>query len=180
MKSQTERLHFHFSLSCIGEGNGNPLQCSCLENPRDGGAWWAAVYGVTQSQTQLKWLSSSIANPYQRLLDDQVHCQWMEYFQRKLFWAVALNIGLKIFSKPCCKQIGCHPSFVVPLTEYRQSRFNMILKGPRSFRIVSEHWLQLKVTSCTGPSKRVSLSFEVLKADIDFSLDMIVLDGIFL
>ena len=52
----TERLHF--SLSCIGEGNGNPLQCSCLENPKDGGAWWAAVYGVTQSQTRLKWLSS--------------------------------------------------------------------------------------------------------------------------
>ena len=50
----------HFSLSCIGEGNGNPLQCSCLENPRDRGAWWAAVYGVTQSQTWLKWLSSSI------------------------------------------------------------------------------------------------------------------------
>ena len=47
----TEQLHFHFSLSCIGEGNGNPLQCSCLENPRDSGAWWAAVYGVTQSQT---------------------------------------------------------------------------------------------------------------------------------
>ena len=55
----TERLHFHFSLSCIGKGNGNPLQCSCLENPRDGEAWWAAVYGVAQSQTQLKWLSSS-------------------------------------------------------------------------------------------------------------------------
>ena len=49
----TEQLHFHFSLSCTGEGNGNPLQCSCLENPRDGGAWWAAVYGVTQSRTQL-------------------------------------------------------------------------------------------------------------------------------
>ena len=47
----TERLRFHFSLSCIGEGNGNPLQCSCLENPRDGGAWWAAVYGVAQSRT---------------------------------------------------------------------------------------------------------------------------------
>ena len=47
----TERLPFHFSLSCIGEGNGNPLQRSCLENPRDGGAWWAAVYGVTQSRT---------------------------------------------------------------------------------------------------------------------------------
>ena len=55
----TERLHFHFSLSCTGEGNGNPLQCSCLENPRDGGAWWAAFYGVAQSQTQLKRLSSS-------------------------------------------------------------------------------------------------------------------------
>ena len=53
----TERLHFHFSLACIGEGNGNPLQCSCLENPRDGGAWWAAVYGVTQSQTRLTRLS---------------------------------------------------------------------------------------------------------------------------
>ena len=55
----TERLHFHFSLSCIGEGNGNPLQCSCLENPRDCGAWWAAVYGVAQSWTRLKRLSSS-------------------------------------------------------------------------------------------------------------------------
>ena len=55
----TERLHFHFSLSCIGEGNGNPLQCSCLENRRDGGAWWAAVYGVAQSWTRLKRLSSS-------------------------------------------------------------------------------------------------------------------------
>ena len=55
----TEQLHFHFSLSCIGEGHGNPLQCSCLENPMDGVAWWAAVYGVTQSQTRLKRLSSS-------------------------------------------------------------------------------------------------------------------------
>ena len=55
----TEWLHFHFSLSCIGEGNGNPLQCSCLENPRDGGAWWAAVYGVAQSRSRLKRLSSS-------------------------------------------------------------------------------------------------------------------------
>ena len=55
----TERLYFHFSPSCIGEGNGNPLQCSCLENPRDGGAWWAAVSGVAQSRTRLKQLSSS-------------------------------------------------------------------------------------------------------------------------
>ena len=55
----TERLHFHFSLSRIGEGNGNPLQCSCLENPRDRGAWWAAVYGVAQSRIRLKRLGSS-------------------------------------------------------------------------------------------------------------------------
>ena len=55
----TERLHFHFSLSCIGEGNGNLLQCPCLENPRDRGVWWAAVYGVAQSRTRLKRLSSS-------------------------------------------------------------------------------------------------------------------------
>ena len=58
----TERLHFDFSLSGTGEGNGNPLQCSCLENPRDGGAWWAAIYGVAQSQTRLKQLSSSSSN----------------------------------------------------------------------------------------------------------------------
>ena len=57
----TERLHFHFSLSCIGEGSGNSLQSSCLENPRDGGAWWAAIYGVTQNWTWLKLLSSLAA-----------------------------------------------------------------------------------------------------------------------
>ena len=55
----TGRLYFHFSLSCTGEGNGNPLQCSCLENPRDRGAWWAAIYGVAQSRTRLTRLSSS-------------------------------------------------------------------------------------------------------------------------
>ena len=55
----TERLHFHFSLSCTGEGKGNPLQRSCLGNPRDGGAWLAAIYGVAQSRTRLKRLSSS-------------------------------------------------------------------------------------------------------------------------
>ena len=62
----TERLHFHFSLPCIGEGNGNPLRCSCLENPRDGGAWWAAVYGIAQSRTRLKRHSSSSSSRKQR------------------------------------------------------------------------------------------------------------------
>ena len=61
----TERLPFHFSLSCMGEGNGNPLQCSCLENPRDGRAWWAAIYGVAQSWTRLKRLSSSSSSSNQ-------------------------------------------------------------------------------------------------------------------
>ena len=64
-----KRLHFHFSLSCIGEGNGNPLQHSCLENPRGRGACWAAVYGVTQSWTQLKRLSSSSSSTYHQALD---------------------------------------------------------------------------------------------------------------
>ena len=55
----TERLHFRFSVSCVGKGNGNPLQCSCQKNPRDGGAWWAAIYGIAQSRTRLKQLSGS-------------------------------------------------------------------------------------------------------------------------
>ena len=60
----TERLHFHFSVSCIGEGNGNPLQCSCLENPRGRGAWWDAVSGIAQSRTRLKRLSSSSSSSW--------------------------------------------------------------------------------------------------------------------
>ena len=63
---ETEQLPFHFSLSCVGKGNGNPLQCSCLENPRDGGGWWAAVSGVAQSRTRLKWLSSIYYRPLVR------------------------------------------------------------------------------------------------------------------
>ena len=76
----TERLPFHFSLSCIGEGNGNPLQCSCLENPRDGGAWWEAVSGVAQSRTRLKRLSSSILKVSYRYLQGEIsrfcHLSW--------------------------------------------------------------------------------------------------------
>ena len=78
----TERLHFDFSLSCIGEGNGNPLQCSCLENPRGGGAWWAAVFGFAQSQTRLKWLSSSQVSMVKRHL---LHCIYSCGKQTPLF-----------------------------------------------------------------------------------------------
>ena len=88
---KTEQLHFHFSLSCIGEGNGNPLQCSCLENPRDGGAWWAAIYGVAQSWTWLKWLSSSssrtnnftICMEIQKTLNSQNNLEKEEWNWRK-------------------------------------------------------------------------------------------------
>ena len=75
----TERLHFHFSLSCTGKGNGNPLQRSCLVNPRDGGAWWAPISGLAQSQTRLKWLSSSSSsrqhlNVYDPLKKEMATC----------------------------------------------------------------------------------------------------------
>ena len=81
----TERLHFHFSLSCIGEGNGNPLQCSCLENPRDGGAWWAAVYGVTQSWTRLKRLSSSSSRAIICRFFICCCCRWYQFLSSPCF-----------------------------------------------------------------------------------------------
>ena len=81
----TELLHFHFSLLCIGEGNGNPLQCSCLENPRDGEAWWAAVYGVAQSRTRLKQLSSSSSSSIATKLKPSRDC-----FFFFLFWTEEL------------------------------------------------------------------------------------------
>ena len=92
----TERLHFHFSLWCIGEGNGNPLQCSCLENPRDGGAWWAAVYGIAQSQTQLKQLSSSSSKTYLLLWhknDDMIN------LLLSILWGLALQECKRSISK---------------------------------------------------------------------------------
>ena len=85
------RLHFHLSLSCTGEGNGNPLQCSCLENPRDGGAWWAAVYGVTQSQIWLKWLSSS-SSSYEAdtLFPNLIIILQVKYFSVSRIWVQML------------------------------------------------------------------------------------------
>ena len=80
-----EWLHFHFSLSCIGEGNGIPLQCSCLENPRDRGAWWAAVYGVAQSRTRLKWLSSSNW-PYVHVFISGIRIPMLWFMCQFLFW----------------------------------------------------------------------------------------------
>ena len=88
----TERLHFHFSLSCIGEGNGNPLQCSSLENPRDGGAWWAAVCGITQSRTWLKRLSSS------RLLPSVLYLSPLLKFNKSLHVCLPFTLSLSFLS----------------------------------------------------------------------------------
>ena len=83
----TEQLHFHFSLSCIGEGNGNALQCSCLENPKDGEAWWAAVSGVAQSRTRLKRLSSSSSSmiplPFTLLFWVRVYDPFLHFLSRE-------------------------------------------------------------------------------------------------
>ena len=87
----TEWLHFQFSLSCIGEGNGNPIQCSCLENPRDGGAWWVAVSGVAQSWTRLKRLSSS-SSKYHFL------SVFPNMFSRAFIFSHSLNITLSFSS----------------------------------------------------------------------------------
>ena len=93
----TERLHFHFSLSCIGEGNGNPLQRSCLENPRDGGAWWIAVYGITQSWTQLMRLSSSSSNSVLHFFESVYLSLYFIFTIFSLFFRLH-NFYLSIFS----------------------------------------------------------------------------------
>ena len=95
-----ERLHFHFSLSCIGEGNGNPLRCSCLENPRDRGAWWAAVYGVAQSRKRLKQLSSSSQYSLASLVAQTVKnlpATWATWVQ-SLGWYDPLEEGMAAHS----------------------------------------------------------------------------------
>ena len=96
----TERFHFHFSLSCIREGNGNPLQCSCLENPRDGEAWWAAVYGVAQSQTQLKQLSSSSSSrPFLNLLYWLIFLLTMDHIFLFLYVSYNFSVNFEHYNR---------------------------------------------------------------------------------
>ena len=116
----TERLHFHFPLSCIGEGNGNQwaIQCSCLENPRDGGAWWAAVYGAAQSRTGLKWLSSSSSSSVQLISSVWLFATpWSAACQTYLSITNSWSL-LKLMSitsvMPCNHLILCHPLLLLP------------------------------------------------------------------
>ena len=98
-----ERLHFHFSLSCFGEGKGNPLWCSCLENPRDGEAWWAAIYGVAQSRTRLKQLSITLRKSWAR--------------GRLLSWTFLLAL-----SHPCLTSLFSHnEKFSIPVLKIYSS-----------------------------------------------------------
>ena len=120
----TERLHFHFSLSCIGEGNGNPLQCSCLENPRDGGAWWAAVYGVAQSRTRLKWVSSSRSS-----VNDS--CPQKRALQKQIPNTTNIQVGFKYISTHIQKSVtvihnpkGLSPTFLPSI--YTQKSVSLI------------------------------------------------------
>ena len=103
----TERLHFHFSLSCIGEGNGNPLQCYCLENPRDGGAWWAAVCGISQSRTRLTWLSSSSRS---RLKGNKYLCNksvWSEHYKSYKLQLTLEDEGVWVADPLCTEKSPC-------------------------------------------------------------------------
>ena len=130
----TERLHFHFSLPCIGEGNGKPLQCSCLENPRDGGAWWTAAYGVAQSWTRLKWLSSSSnSSMLYYFLDSVWGCRKRLYGKKKnyfydvlskkslwnviLIWVIGIRCVWGMFFEKYWANIGLHVCvlYTVPL-----------------------------------------------------------------
>ena len=96
-------LHYSLSLSCIGEGNGNRLQCSCLENPRDGGAWWAAVYGVTQSRTRLTRLNSSSSS-----LHYWWECKLIQPLWRTA-WKFLKKLKIELQYDPSIPLLGIYP-----------------------------------------------------------------------
>ena len=128
----TERLHFHVSLSCIGEGNGNPLQRSCLENPRDGGAWWAAVCGVTQGWTRLKRLSSSSRSGMFFILAyyPQVFMSWL-YKWGNLKCSAVLFCALNLWSlcRPAVSSVGMMGVIFSPTTLFLVSSSHSACDG---------------------------------------------------
>ena len=114
----TERLHFHFSFSCIGEGNGNPLQCSCLENPRDGGAWWAAVCGVAQSRTRLKQLSSK----------DKIATNWLKCHKNNVMVMMLKWFGVKSSQHSQHLKYICNSFYVLHSLKRIPNKLNQIEK----------------------------------------------------
>ena len=153
----TEQLHFHFSLSCTGEGNDNPLQCSCLENPRDGGASWAAVCGVAQSRTRLKWLSS---RSKLQIFDDenQLIIEGCSYRAQKVNqkWKVNIKVFLAQLiiniTPGTCNLFGKHFR-TLSVTEWEYTVISYILRyviigqfsGSISLCFGSPTFLQLKI-----------------------------------
>ena len=135
----TERLHFHFSLLCIGEGNGNPLRCSCLENPRDGGAWLAAVSGIAQSRTQLKRLSSrsSSSNPLQYSgLENSMDCSLTGLLPPWDFPGKKTGVGCHFLLQGNFPTQGSN----LGLLHYRQMLYHLSHKGsPRDQQGVHYH-----------------------------------------
>ena len=122
----TEQLHFHFSLSCIGEGNGNPLQCSCLENPRDAEAWWAAIYGFARSQTWLKWLSSSSSShPYMTTGKTMSLIRWT-------FVVKVISLLFNVLSRLV---VDFSPRSKCLLISWLKSPFAMILEPPPKYSL---------------------------------------------
>ena len=122
----TEWLHFHFSLSCIGEGNGNPLQCSCLENPRDGEAWWAAVYGVAQNWTRLKRLSSSSSSSSSKIITMASQFYLWNSSQTQILLSIT-SVTAHLVQVPSTSCLyaweglpGCLPVLPLPLTPKSQ------------------------------------------------------------
>ena len=138
----TEWLPFHFSLSCIGEGNGNPLQCSCLENPRYGGAWWAAIYVVAQIWTRLKPLSSSSSKDGPVVCVSFIYGEICAEFLFVCLFAFPLMGKAEWGGIPVCWWLGLYVCFVCCLDEVSCTRCYWWLGDAGSYiQVVSFVWI---------------------------------------
>ena len=157
----TERLHFHFSLSCIGEGNGNPLQCSCLENPRDRGAWWAAISGVAKSRTRLKWLSSSSSMVQTRNTQSGVRTV---YLPKREITRISYKILVDSLSKLSChfpvvihKMWSSLTTFTYGESDSTSSFITYMCVHKRVFTCVLQNYEACKYTKWYGLDRHVQM-----------------------
>ena len=154
----TEQLYFHFSLSCIGEGNGNPLQCSCLENPRDEGVWWAAVYGFAQSRTWLKRLSGGSSSSSMRhwlielfhfliCFKFQMTAEWSTLSSWETSYVVVRGSALMMFTAIVVNFRW--PATVLLIFKALVS-FAKLLEPPQHCKFISSSWVKciVDVASC--------------------------------